>query len=119
MLARWFWLFLIISSAAAAETPPALDARDEQAIEMALRAIKMTPHDLSFQKTNVESELILQKARTFLQQPLTLPAYGRSVASNLQAVGSMARLAQFSWQQLELPPVAIRMIYGPVKVDSD
>jgi len=76
MLARWLWLFLIVSSAAAAEVPPALDARDEQAIEMALRAIKMTPHDLSFQKTNVESELILQKARTFLQQPLTLPAYG-------------------------------------------
>lgn len=119
MFARWFWLFLIVSSAAAAELPPALDARDEQAIEMALRAIKMTPHDLSFQKTNVESELILRKARTFLQQPLMLPVYGQSVASNLQAVGSLAALAQFSRQQLEVPPMAIRMIYSPVKVDPE
>ncbi len=83
------------------QVPAALDARDEQAIETALRAIKMTPHDLSFQKTNVESELILQKARTFLQQPLTLPAYGQSVASNLQAVISLQSLVGFSKQQLE------------------
>jgi len=100
------------------EVPPALDARDEQAIEMAMQAIKMTPHDLAFQKTNVESELILQKARTFLQQPLTLPVYGQSVVSNLQAVASLWQLAWFSRQQLELPPTAIRMIYGPVPVDS-
>ncbi|MGO9528264.1 MAG: HEAT repeat domain-containing protein [Verrucomicrobiia bacterium] len=99
------------------QVPAALDARDEQAIEMALRAIKMTPRDLSFQKTNVESELILQKARTFLQQPLTLPGYGQSVASNLQASNSMGRLAYFPWQQLELPPIAIRMIYGPLDID--
>jgi HEAT repeat protein len=118
MLARWFWLLLIVSSAAAAELPPALDARDEQAIEMALRAIKMTPHDLSFQKTNVESELILQKARTFLQQPLTLPVYGQSVVSNLQAVSSLWQLAWFSREQLELPAFAIRMIYEPLQIDS-
>jgi HEAT repeat protein len=100
------------------QVPAALDARDEQAMEMALRAIKMTPHDLSFQKTNVESELILQKARTFLQQPLTLPAYGQSVASNLQAIGSIQMLAEFSRQQLELPAVMASMIFAPIKVDT-
>jgi HEAT repeat protein len=99
------------------QVPPALDGTDEHYIELALRAIKMTPQDLSFSKTNVESELVLQKARTFLQQPLTLPVYGQSVASNLQAITSLAALAQFSWQQLELPAVAIRMISSPVKVD--
>ncbi len=101
------------------QVPPALDARDEQAIEMALRAIKITPRDLSFQKTNVESELILQKARTFLQQPLTLPVYGQSVASNLQAASSLWRLASFSREQLEVSTTAIRMIYTPVEVDSE
>ncbi|MGD1018540.1 MAG: HEAT repeat domain-containing protein [Verrucomicrobiia bacterium] len=101
------------------ETPPALDARDEQAIEMALRAIKMTPRDLSFQKTNVESELILQKARTFLQQPLTLPVYGQSVASNLQSIASLQMLAVFSQHQLEVPSAPVDIEYSPVTVDPD
>jgi len=42
----------------------------------------MAPPDLSFSKTNVESELVLHKASVFLQQPLALPAYGQSVMSN-------------------------------------
>jgi HEAT repeat protein len=86
---------------------------------MALRGIKMTPHDLAFQKTNVESELILQKARTFLQLPLTLPAYGQSVASNLQAVSSLQSLAWFAQQQLETGPIIFDMEFVPVKVDAD
>lgn len=101
------------------EVPPALDARDERAIETALSAIKMTPHDLSFQKTNVESELILQKARTFLQQPLTLPVYGQSVASKLQAITSLRSLVWFSQRQLEIRSAPIDMKSLPAKVDSD
>src|SRR5579862_1163299 len=100
------------------EVPPAFDAADMHAVELALRGIKMTPHDLTFQKTNVESELVLQKARTFLQQPLTLPAYGQSVASNLQAISSLQSLARFSQDQLEVVPVPIDVGYSPVKVDS-
>jgi HEAT repeat protein len=87
-------------------TPPALDGSDEHAIELALRAIKMTPHDLSFSKTNVESELVLQKARMFLQEPLTLPAYGHFVTTNLQAVASLGALANFARGQLEVPTVS-------------
>ena len=46
------------------QVPAALDARDEQAIDMgAAPAIKMTPHDLSFQKTNVELESLFSKKR--------------------------------------------------------
>jgi HEAT repeat protein len=102
------------------QIPPALDARDAQAIEMALRAIKMTPHDLSFQKTNVESELVLQKARTFLQQPLLLPVYGQSVESNLQKVSSLQGLSWFSEKQLETTgPVLLDVEYQPVEVSSD
>jgi hypothetical protein len=104
MLARCLGLFLIVSSAVAAGVPPPLDATDEHAIELALRAIKMTPHDLSFSKTNVESELILQKARTFLQQPLTLPAYGQSTMAKLQAVTGLQALADFAREQVEVPP---------------
>ena len=101
------------------ETPLPLDGADAHAIELALRAIKMTPQDLSFSKTNAESELILQKARMFLQEPLTLPPYGQLVASNLQATTSLHMLAQFSRSQLELPPVLVDMEYSPAKVDPD
>ena len=119
MLARCLVLFLIVSSAGAAELPPALDTADEHAIELALRALKMTPHDLSFSKTNVESELILQKVRTFLQQPLTLPAYGQSVMAKLQSATSVQALARFSRKQLEVPTEIVggSMVYAPVKVD--
>ena len=97
---------------------PALDATDERAIELALRAIKMSKHDLSFSKTNVESELVLQKTRTFLQQPLTLPAYGQYVTSVLQTGTSINALVQFSGSQLELPIWFRRSIkYAQVKPD--
>ena len=39
-----------------AETPAILNASDDRAIQLALRALKMTERDLAFQKTNVESE---------------------------------------------------------------
>ena len=113
-----FCLFASSPSWLRGEIPPALDSTDEHAIELALHAIKMTPHDLSFSKTNVESELVFQKARTFLQQPLMLPTYGRSVASNLQSVSSLVALAQFSREQIEMSPVVGgSMIYAPVKID--
>lgn len=100
-----FYLLASCPSWLRGETPSALDATDEHAIELALRGIKMTPHDLSFSKTNVESELVLQKARTFLQQPLTLPAYGHFVTTNLQAAASLVALASFAREQLEVPSV--------------
>lgn len=107
MLARWLVCFLIVSSAAAAESPSALDATDEHYIELALRALKMTEHDLSFAKTNAESELVLGKVRMFLQQPLTLPAYGQSVLSNCARMVSLGDASEFARQQLELPQEAI------------
>ncbi len=101
------------------ETPPALDAADEHEIEVALRAIKMTTHDLSFSKTNVDSELVLQKARRFLQEPLTLPAYGHFVTTNLQAVASLGALAGFAREQLEVPMVSyIDRHSRPVELDE-
>jgi len=113
-------LFLAASPACfPGEIAPALDTRDQRAIEMALRGIKMTTEDLAFQKTNVESELILQKARTFLQQPLALPVYGQSVASNLQRASSLQSLAWFSQRQLETGSVTLDMKYQPVKVGLD
>ena len=110
---------VFLPSCVEGQVPPALDARGEQAVEMALQAIKMTTDDLAFQKTNVESELILQKARTFLQQPLLLSVYGQSVASNLQTIGSLQSLAWFSEKQLELGPVMLDVEYQPIKVDAD
>jgi hypothetical protein len=53
-------------------TEPALDANDQGAINLALCAIKMTERDLSFSKTNVESEFVGPGVRGFLQYPLTI-----------------------------------------------
>ncbi|HUJ72356.1 MAG TPA: HEAT repeat domain-containing protein [Verrucomicrobiae bacterium] len=100
-IAAAFYLLASFPSFLHGETPPALDATDERAIDLALRAIKMTPHDLSFSKTNVESELVLEEARTFLQSPLQLPVYGQSVMANLQGVNSLRSLTSFSWKRLE------------------
>jgi HEAT repeat protein len=111
--------FASCSSLLHGETPPPLDSTDEHAIELALRALKMTPTDLSFMKTNAESELVLHKAALFLQQPLTLPTYGQSVMSNLQTVTSLAALATFSREQVEVPPAVVRMMYTPVPIDAE
>jgi len=102
MLARLLVLILISSSVLAADLPPALDTNDLHSIELALRAIKMSPHDLSFKKDIVDCELVLKKSRLFLQKPLTLAAYGHDVATNLQSVSSLARLADFGREQLEV-----------------
>jgi len=104
MRARFLALFLIGSTALAAELPPALDNDDLRGIEQALRAIKMTPADLSYKKDVVDCELVLKKTRLFLQQPLTLPAYGHNVMSKLQSVSSPQELADFSRDQLEIRP---------------
>ena len=79
----------------------------------------MTPSDLSFMKTNVESELVLHKASVFLQQPLTLPAYGQSVMSHLQSVSSLAALARFSREQLEILPGYSDFTFASISVDPE
>ena len=84
-----------------AETPPAFDATDQHALRLALRAIKMTEPDLSFSKTNVESELVLAKTRVFLQQPLALPVYGQSVLSRCASAESLRNLAEFARELLD------------------
>jgi HEAT repeat protein len=120
MLARCLVLFLIVSSAGATELPPALDTADEHAIELALRALKMTPHDLSFSKTNVESELILQKAWTFLQQPLAFADYGHFVLRTCASARSLDDLSEFSRMSLEvgLPPPPAGPV-APIKLDPN
>ncbi len=107
MFARLLVLILIGSSVLAADLPPALDTNDLHSIELALRAIKMSPHDLSFKKDIVDCELVLKKSRLFLQKPLTLAAYGHDVATNLQSIASLNDLANFSGEQLEVVPVGV------------
>jgi HEAT repeat protein len=87
-------------------------------MELALRALKMSPQDLSFMKTNAESELVLHKASVFLQHPLALPVYGRLVMSNLQAVTSLFEMVRFSRQPIDVsqPPYSIHT--EPVRVDA-
>ena len=94
MTVRLLLLFALLAPAwLHAESPVALDDQDDRAIQLALRALKMTERDLAFQKTNVEAEFIWPAARTFLQQPLAVPVFGQSVFSNLSAVTTLADIA--------------------------
>lgn len=73
---------------------PASGAPDERAVQLALRALKMSEHDLSFSKTNVESELVLPEVRQLLQQPLLLPARATATVEKLHAVSSLTGLVE-------------------------
>ena len=93
-----------------AEIPAAFDAADAHALQLALRSLKMTVRDLGFQKTNVEAELVLDKTRLFLQEPLRLPGYAQSVLSNCSGATTLCDLNRFVFQQLEIlePPLDIK-----------
>ncbi len=98
---------------------PALDATDQRAIELALRTIKMSEHDLSFSKTNVESELVLQIARVFLQQPLVLAGQAQTVLSNLSAQCTLWQLANACHAQLGISRLGFGYIHDPILVDTN
>jgi len=82
-----------------AETPVAFDATDERALQLALRALKMTESDLAFQKTNVESELILPQARQFLEEPLSVPGYAEAMLDDCLRSTNLERLVMYSFKQ--------------------
>ena len=103
MIRRLFLLaVLLVPVVIRAEVPAPFDAADAHALQLALRAIKMTERDLGFQKTNVEAELVLDKTRLFLQEPLRLPDYAQSVFSNCSGATSLHDLTRFTFQQLEI-----------------
>jgi len=111
-------IFLVLGcSCFHVETPPLLDEDAQHAIELGLRAIKMTKRDLGFQKTNVQSELILTKARLFLQEPLRVPGYAHSVFSDCAHPASLRKLAGFAFQQLEIESPTIDFQHPVVAVD--
>ena len=101
-----------------AAPPVAFDTTDERALQLALRTLKMTERDLAFQKTNVESELVLAKSYQFLQDPLHLPSYAESVMSNCAAATRLGALTDFAFRQLEiqLPPKSF--VYPLITVDA-
>ena len=84
---------------------PALDGTDQHAIELGLRALKMTEGDLSFSKTNVKSELILPEARFFLQQPLALAGYAEHKLTELRAVTNLISLVEGHAPSWPLPEI--------------
>ena len=118
MIGRGLLLVALLAPAwLQAEVPAAFDATDAQALQLALRAIKMTERDLGFQKTNVEAELVLGKTRLFLQDPLQLPGYAESVMSNCAAATSLSSLTWFAHRQLE-PPRGGYAVMGPSFMDD-
>jgi HEAT repeat protein len=116
---RWLvslWFPVLVVSSVAVE--PALDATDEHAVELALRAIKMSPRDLAFKKDYAESELVLEKSRRSLQQPLALAGHAGLVASNLQGVASLDALAVFSHKQLEIQMPRLNVVSPKIELDD-
>lgn len=102
---RWLCplcLSVLVVNTFAAE--PALDATDQRAIELALRAIKMSEQDLSFSKTNVESELVIPKARQFVQKPLALPVFAHDCLTNFQSATSLDKIAYWGSSQIKFGP---------------
>ena len=119
MIGRGLLLVALLAPAwLQAEVPAAFDATDARALQLALRAIKMTERDLGFQKTNVESELVLGKTRFILQNPLRLPSYVESVMSNCAGVTSLSKLSLFAFQQLEIQEPPLDFKFHPVTVDA-
>lgn len=96
---------------------PASHVAGPDPLNLALRAIKMSPHDLSFKKDVTDSEQISGKARLFLQQPLQLPSYARSTLAGLQTSASLESLAAFASGQLELPACTNLPAQKPVALD--
>jgi len=119
-LVKWlFWgIFLALCSPChRAEAPAVRDAAGEHAIELGLRAIKMTARDLGFQKTNIKSELILGKSKLFLQEPLRLSGYAHSVFTNCAQATSLRKLTGFAFRQLEIAPPTLEFNHPAVAVD--
>jgi len=63
----------------------------------------MDVSDLGFRKDVADSERVLAKARGFLADPLTLPAYGQHAMQDLKASRGLGDLADYARVQLELP----------------
>jgi HEAT repeat protein len=85
--------------------PVVLDGTDAHYIGVALRGIKMTTEDLSYQKDHADPEFVLAGARQFLRRPLALPLHGQRVAGQLREARSLAEMARFVREQLEVGPV--------------
>jgi hypothetical protein len=80
----------------------------EDPLGLALRELRMTTADLGFKKDVAESEFVTATARQSLAQPLTLLDRAR-----LQRFNSLAELADWSRQQLELPATNITAAAAP------
>ena len=119
MIRRVLWFVALLTPLVLhAEIPAPFDATDARALQLALRALKMTERDLGFQKTNVEAELVLGKTRLFLQEPLRLPGYAQSVLSNCSAATTLCDLTRVAFQQLEIHEPPLNFKYHPVTVDA-
>lgn len=69
-----------------------VSGEDPTALDMALRALKMTERDLAFQKTNVESELVSPLVTHLLQQPRQLPAAAADWQARLAAATNLTAI---------------------------
>lgn len=117
-LLRLIVVLALCSPCVRGETPAVLDAADEHALQLALRALKMTERDLGFSKTNVESELILPRARQFLQDPLQLSTYAQLVVSNCAVATRLGALSGFAFQELDTTSIGmLDFEVDPIRVD--
>lgn len=75
------WKILLASSFLAASAPagdlrPILGTNEQAHLDDALRSMKMTRADLGFEKDRGKPQIVLQRSRKLLSEPLGLPAMG-------------------------------------------
>ncbi len=76
---------LLATSAPAEHLRPVLGARERARLEDALRCMEMTGVDLGFEKDYGKPQVVLQRARRLLAEPLGLPAMADEILAAFQS----------------------------------
>jgi len=103
------WLCLLsvswagASPVAAADEAASLDAAEIHALDLGLRAIKMSRPDLAFKKDHAESEYVLDRTRIFLHQPLGVLDYGHRLQGALGQAESLEAIGRTCAEAIEVP----------------
>ncbi len=84
------WKILLASSFLAASAPagdlrPILGTNEQARLDDALRCMKMTRADLGFEKDRGKPQIVLQRSRKLLSEPLGLPAMGDELLATMSS----------------------------------
>lgn len=85
-------LFLLLALAGPLRAETLFDATDAHYLTRALRALDMTPADLSFKKDHAESAFILPATHRYLHAPATLPVEAGELLHRLRRASQLTEV---------------------------